>query len=475
MYCLTKEQIALVVKDVESEGINFSHLDADLIDHICCDIEQQMDQEISFLDAYEQVKRKFGIRGLRQIQQDTLLLIDKNYRMMKNSTKTIGVLALALMAFGAMFKIMHWPFAGIMLAISFVFLTFVFFPALLYVMYRDVNEKKQLGIYVVAFISGAIFFMGVLFKLMHWPFANYLFMPGLALITYVLIPLVIFLRYNKLKIHKTVFLSGLFSLMIVFTGLIFRMMQWPGARLILDLGAIALVLVFIPLFYLKEVRNAEKLRIDFLFAIVVITYFIVFTFLQSLSGRTGLQELLNFQSKSFMNNALILKEINNRMPDTIPSELAVQLAAQADLLDIELDEIKNNIVQLTFQVSWEEAAVLLKNSAFTEDPESNVNSILPEYDINSPLPKLKEDIELFINLYHTIVTDSLQNKNQISQLFGTGMGFQNPKTGPISWESYYFSNKLPSEVINTLSFWQYQIRLAENNALTALSILSPNN
>ncbi len=107
MYLLTDEQVTIVTKDVENEGINYSHLMIDLVDHVCCDVEERMNQGISFSQAYEQVKKEFGIKGLRHIQKDTLMLIDKNYRIMKNSMKTIGVISLALMAFGALFKIMH--------------------------------------------------------------------------------------------------------------------------------------------------------------------------------------------------------------------------------------------------------------------------------------------------------------------------------------------------------------------------------
>ena len=298
MYLLKFDDIAKVTKDVENEGINYSHLGADLVDHICCEIESYMYNGISFTEAYEQVKMKFNIKGLRHIQQDTLMLIDKNYRIMKNSMKTIGVLALALMAFGALFKIMHWPLAGIMLAISFVFLIFVFFPALLYVIYRDVNERKEAIIYIVGFIGGAMFCAGVLFKIMHWPFTNFLLFPGLALITYVLIPLIIILRFRKLKVNKSVFVIGLISLIIALTGLIFKIQHWPGALILLDLGGILMVLVFMPLFYVTEVKKSEIMRLDFIFGIIMITYFLTFTFLISLSVSSDLSYVFNSQVKS---------------------------------------------------------------------------------------------------------------------------------------------------------------------------------
>ena len=257
MYLLKVDDIAKVTKDVENEGINYSHLSTDLVDHICCEIESYMNHGISFTEAYEQVKTKFNIKGLRHIQQDTLMLIDKNYRIMKNSMKTIGVVALAIMAFSALFKIMHWPFAGPMLVLSFFLITCVFFPALLYVMYRDVNQKQQAFLYIVSFMSGLVFMSGVLFKIMHWPFAQLLFFPGLALITYILIPLIIVTRIKKLKVNKTVFVTGLISLMVLLTGLILKINHWPGAGVMLVAGAVFLIVVFLPMYYYLEVRKSE--------------------------------------------------------------------------------------------------------------------------------------------------------------------------------------------------------------------------
>ncbi len=311
MCLLSTEQITIVTKDVENEGINFSHLQLDLVDHVCCDIEMHMDQGISFKKSYEIVKKEFGIKGLRQIQQNTLMLIDKNYRIMKKSMKIIGVLALALMAFGALFKIMHWPVAGIMLAISFVFVAFVFFPTLLYVMYKEVNRKKQAVTYIIAFVGGILFMASVLFKIMHWPGANFLFLPGMAILAFVLIPLIIIQRIGNLKMNKTVFLIGLISLIIILCGMLFKMMHWPGAAFLLVIGGALLVLAFVPLFYITDVRKSENIRIDFLFGIIAISYFIVFSFLLSLTASSGILIDFNYHDNSFRATANYLNENNS--------------------------------------------------------------------------------------------------------------------------------------------------------------------
>lgn len=92
-----------------------------------------------------------------------------------------------MLLFGCLFKINHWPGAGILLTISIVALTFWFIPAALVNNFigRDVRDKKWL--FVATFITFFIVFLGALFKVQHWPGA------GLLLLIGVPIPFILFL------------------------------------------------------------------------------------------------------------------------------------------------------------------------------------------------------------------------------------------------------------------------------------------
>src|SRR6266540_2195145 len=129
MFELTHKHLELITADVSRADISYSHLKYDLIDHICCDLENEMGHGLPFEKAYEMVKKRIGLRGLQQIQEDTLSLIDKKYRIMKNTMKIFGVVSTILMSFGALFKIEHWPGAGVMLVLGFFLLCFVFLPS----------------------------------------------------------------------------------------------------------------------------------------------------------------------------------------------------------------------------------------------------------------------------------------------------------------------------------------------------------
>ncbi|HPV55836.1 MAG TPA: hypothetical protein PKW61_01805, partial [Tenuifilaceae bacterium] len=174
MYTLSKCQVQQIADDVENARITFSHLADDLIDHICCEVESGMYEGKSFDEAYELVKQQVGIKTLQKIQENTQYLIDKNYRIMKMTMKIAGNVSLALLALATLMKILHLPGASILLLLGFVILGLVFFPSALYTNYRDLEGRKSLALHLSIFIGGLLFMFGVLFKVLHWPGAGIL-------------------------------------------------------------------------------------------------------------------------------------------------------------------------------------------------------------------------------------------------------------------------------------------------------------
>ncbi|MFN8254239.1 MAG: hypothetical protein U0W24_01035 [Bacteroidales bacterium] len=461
MYCLDDNQLATVTRDVEKEGINFSHLSTDLVDHICCEIENYMYQGISFSESYDLVKKKFGIKGLRQIQQDTLLLIDKNYRIMKNSMKTIGTISLAVMAFGVLFKIMHWPYSGILLVFGFIILALLFLPALLYVMYRDVNQKKHLVVYIAANLGGIVFLAGVLFKIMHWPYAQFLFFPGLAMITYLLIPLIIYAQILNKKTNQTVLLTGLISLMVVLTGLLFKINHWPFSGHLLIIGSVFLVLVFLPLYYMLEISKSNTFRADFVFGIIAMAFFIIFTFLQSLPKDYGVFDQLAPTTNSYKESAAYLQKKNFSITEKTKNKILKSLSSQADLTCNKMEDIKVQIVMNYLNVPAKKAIDLLNSNSFYGGSENDVSFLLPEFNDQSSLIALKKEINQFKELYTILSKDSNGN-----QLFDTGRKFIPRLNKQADWEEYCLMEYQPDPAINAISLWQLNIRLAEYKAIS---------
>jgi hypothetical protein len=81
---------------------------------------------------------------------------------MKNTMKISGVAGTILLGFAALFKIQHWPFAGIMITIALPFPYIVFLPVFL----RVTSKNKNFNIYNVVFVLSLLALNSVFFVLL---------------------------------------------------------------------------------------------------------------------------------------------------------------------------------------------------------------------------------------------------------------------------------------------------------------------
>ncbi len=62
---LSIEHIERIAREVKKQEIIFSHLADELIDHICCDVEYEMQDGLTFYEAYRKSKAEnLGIPGV---------------------------------------------------------------------------------------------------------------------------------------------------------------------------------------------------------------------------------------------------------------------------------------------------------------------------------------------------------------------------------------------------------------------------
>ena len=106
-----------------------------------------------------------------------------------------GIVSAVLITLGSTFKIQHWPGAGVLLCISITFFTLFFIPAALLNNFK--HEKKNAYLYISIFITLLTTFAAALFKIMHWPGAGILVTVGLITPFVIFLPAFI-AYYNKL-------------------------------------------------------------------------------------------------------------------------------------------------------------------------------------------------------------------------------------------------------------------------------------
>ncbi|PCJ24808.1 MAG: hypothetical protein COA97_09120 [Flavobacteriales bacterium] len=201
MVDLTEQNISEITLLVEARGVEMEELSYDLVDHICCMIEEKMESGLNYASALEESMSSFGKKGIRHIQEETTFLLTKNILAMRKTMHITGITSAVLLLFATIFKIQHWPGAGVMYVLGVASLCLIFMPIFLTVRVKEKIGKPRLWINIVGTISAFILCFGILFKIMHWPTANILMTSGGIMIIFIYLPLYIFNYYKNKELR----------------------------------------------------------------------------------------------------------------------------------------------------------------------------------------------------------------------------------------------------------------------------------
>lgn len=140
---------------------------------------------------------------------------------MKQKIYIIGLVNLAVILAGTVFKINHLPGAGVLLTIGFAALVMVFLPLSMINSYRNSENGSKL-LYILSGITCFIVFTAMLFKIMRWPFAGIGLMAAIFFLNAVYLPVFVVSagRNGKLSINNTVFVLLLLAVNSVFSALL---------------------------------------------------------------------------------------------------------------------------------------------------------------------------------------------------------------------------------------------------------------
>ena len=85
MYRVTNVQIEYILNDIKKRGVEMEDLQNNLLDHICCVLEQNCTDEKNFEAEYQKTIKQFFKNELWEIEEETILLLKyKHYYKMKH-------------------------------------------------------------------------------------------------------------------------------------------------------------------------------------------------------------------------------------------------------------------------------------------------------------------------------------------------------------------------------------------------------
>ncbi len=213
MNIITEENIDFIYQDVQVKGITLDDLLDEMVDHICCSIEPDMENGIQFETAYNNLMNTIESSTLKNVQHQTLLSTNLKFQNMKKLMIVLGTLSAFFLSAGSILKMLHMPSATVLMLLGTVIAIFGFFPLFLYTSYKEQLEKKNVLLSVVVYLTITFLMIGVLFRVNHWPLASLALLIGEFLLILVLLPLYLVNAYKKA--NETKYNIGYFLIIVL--------------------------------------------------------------------------------------------------------------------------------------------------------------------------------------------------------------------------------------------------------------------
>ena len=182
MQALDVDQIQLIEDRIAHASIKNTSLTVDLLDHICCMIEERIDAGIDYNEAEQEVFGEIGVLQMQAIEQETNILT-QNKIVMKRRTRIIGLIAIIFMVVGFLMKQLHLMGAGVTWVIGVLVAAFGFALFLTVDRFQYMQSSKGKIISIIGYLGSASFILGLGLKLLDWPVAtNAMIIGGFVLL-----------------------------------------------------------------------------------------------------------------------------------------------------------------------------------------------------------------------------------------------------------------------------------------------------
>ncbi|MBI2272139.1 MAG: hypothetical protein HYU69_17500 [Bacteroidetes bacterium] len=207
MYTLSDTQIKFILDDIRARGIEMDDLQQNLLDHVCCIIEHELEENGDFERFYFSTIQTFYKKELKEIETETKnLLTFKNYYAMKKAMITSGAISAAVFIIGSFFKIMHWPGTIVFLGLGFITFSFIFLPLMFLLKVGEINAKRDKVVLSIGTLLGILYCISMLFQVMHWPGKYLIWLSTLSVSFFVFLPVYFFtgIRNAETKVNTIV-------------------------------------------------------------------------------------------------------------------------------------------------------------------------------------------------------------------------------------------------------------------------------
>ena len=190
---------------------------------------------------------------------------------MKKTTYIIGYIAAFAVVIATVFKINHLSYTGTIIAIAWTLMCIYLYFYILDKM-GDSSGGKLLLVNIVAAFCATFIDIGILFRLEHWPLAGTLITVGLVGFAFIFLPMLYIQKSKQAGANNLMNSAGALGLALFALGMLTKIQHWPGQTFLFIPGAVLVFLIYFPMYMMNKTIPDEKkinhLR-DTFFAIII--------------------------------------------------------------------------------------------------------------------------------------------------------------------------------------------------------------
>ncbi len=195
---ISEEHLKTIRGAIIQSPISRMSMQDDLIDHLCCEVENRMSCGVDFEAAFAHALQRLAPNGLLELEKETYLLLNKTKITMKKLTYLSGASFSIFASVGILFKILHWLGANELLIFGFGGLLLVFTPLLLVTHHRQSSTSGfEARRNWIGMISLVLFSTGAILKVLHFVGANEALLLGTTLFSFGFLPMTFLKMYRQ--------------------------------------------------------------------------------------------------------------------------------------------------------------------------------------------------------------------------------------------------------------------------------------
>ncbi len=141
---------------------------------------------------------------------------------MKTALQISGLFSALIILLGDVLKTFHLPGAAALIITGGIMFSLVFLPLLIAFNFKQ-QIKTDRWIFALGYLTGSSTIIGIIFKLMHWPYANAIMKWSISFFIFIYVPLYFISGINRTESKFNRIINSV--LMLAFGGMLYSLID----------------------------------------------------------------------------------------------------------------------------------------------------------------------------------------------------------------------------------------------------------